>query len=64
MIIQKTIRINQLPVAAYRWQDNSKKCFATFIQQIHKIANYNNSVTTEVKEKIAADFEFLRENFI
>jgi len=42
---EKTIRINQLPVSATRWQHGSQICFATFIQ-------WKSTKFIEVREKI------------
>jgi hypothetical protein len=49
LIQYKTIRINQVPVAAF--VPNMFCCF--YSAENHKIAN--NSTTTEAKEKISSD---------
>jgi hypothetical protein len=53
-----TIRINQVPVSATRWQHGSQTCFATFIIMKNDKIN-NNSKTPEAREKIKTDLESL-----
>ncbi len=53
-----SMRANQLPSSATRWQHGSQICFGIFcLVKNHKIDN--NSTTTTAKDKIRTDLESL-----
>ncbi len=52
-----SIRINQLPVSAARWQHEFGYVSWLILQKNHKIVN--NFTTTEAKEKMSIDLESL-----
>jgi hypothetical protein len=52
-----SMRGNQVPVSATRWQHGSQICFTTFYLLKSNKKNAENSTTTKAREKINTDLE-------